>query len=211
MNGWTVIPGFSDYVIANEFPNQIKRISTGRIIKEHINNDGYVHLNLNVDGKQKTVKKHRIVAQTFVPNDDPINKTEVDHLNHDRTDNHISNLRWTTRSTNLVNRTGLRGITYQFVSELPLGSVKVTHYNTHSFDDIYFHSETSVFYKKIADHHFRIMHHTIAPSGNRYVQTMSALNKKINIYNHVVGRDLDTYPAVNEEGNLVNEADEEDL
>lgn len=35
---------------------------------------------------------HRLVAETFIPN--PDNKPTVDHINRDRTDNRLCNLRW---------------------------------------------------------------------------------------------------------------------
>lgn len=49
-------------------------------------------------GKQHTSLAHRIVAQVFIPN--PDNKSTVNHINHVRTDNHISNLEWLTMSEN---------------------------------------------------------------------------------------------------------------
>lgn len=42
---------------------------------------------------------HRIVAKCFVPNDDP-EKTMVDHINGNRIDYRIENLRWATPSEN---------------------------------------------------------------------------------------------------------------
>ena len=41
---------------------------------------------------------HRLVAKAFIPN--PHNYEQVDHINNDRSDNRVSNLRWMPRQRN---------------------------------------------------------------------------------------------------------------
>ena len=77
------------------------RNSKGLIIKPHINKGGYIELHLGKDGKHFNKKVHRLVAEAFIPN--PWNKPCVDHIDTDRTNNSISNLRWTTHSENACN------------------------------------------------------------------------------------------------------------
>ena len=48
--------------------------------------------------KKKTYAVHRLVAETFIPN--PDNKPVVDHINKDRRDNRVENLRWVTSQEN---------------------------------------------------------------------------------------------------------------
>lgn len=63
---------------------------------------GYCAVGLQIKNKTKTIRVHRLVAQLFIPN--PDNKTDVDHINHDKTDNRAENLRWVTKEEN--NRNG---------------------------------------------------------------------------------------------------------
>lgn len=43
---------------------------------------------------------HRMVAEAFVENSDPINKTHVDHIDGNRNNNRADNLRWVTQAEN---------------------------------------------------------------------------------------------------------------
>lgn len=51
---------------------------------------------------------HRLVAQAFIPNDDPENKTMVDHINGNRVDFRVDNLRWVTPTENSKGTPGHR-------------------------------------------------------------------------------------------------------
>lgn len=58
--------------------------------------DGYL---ITVIGG-KGVRVHRVVAETFIPNDN--NLPIVNHINGDRCDNSINNLEWCTHSHNMI-------------------------------------------------------------------------------------------------------------
>lgn len=59
---------------------------------------GYKWARVTMDGKQKSVFIHRLVARAYVPN--PKNKPQVHHKNGDKFDNRAENLEWVTSGEN---------------------------------------------------------------------------------------------------------------
>ena len=78
-------PGEISYTVWNYDPNKCK------------NNCGYHLTNIN----RKMYLLHRLVAYTFLGNP-PEGKTEVDHIDDNKDNNRPENLRWVTRSENIL-------------------------------------------------------------------------------------------------------------
>tara|TARA_R110002012_G_scaffold826_2_gene3674 strand:+ start:56 stop:487 length:432 start_codon:yes stop_codon:yes gene_type:complete len=76
----------------------IFNVKRHRFIKQSNHSGGYKVV--RIDNKNHLV--HRLVAQIHIPN--PDNKPEVDHINRDRKDNRVENLRWVSRSENEQNK-----------------------------------------------------------------------------------------------------------
>lgn len=62
-----------------------------------IHNCGYEIIRLG----EKNHRIHRLVAMTYIPN--PEGKEEVDHINGNRRDNRVENLRWVSSAENKAN------------------------------------------------------------------------------------------------------------
>lgn len=109
---YRIIKGFENYSVSN-FGN-IKNNKTNRILKQSVNSRGYKHVTLN---DKKNQRVHRLVALTFIPNLE--NKKCVDHINNDKTNNNVNNLRYVTIQQNNFNQklsskntSGIKGISY---------------------------------------------------------------------------------------------------
>lgn len=87
------VDGFQYIEVSSD--GRVRNSKTGKEYKG-IMNSGYIRICI-----KKFYRLHRLVALTFIPN--PENKPVVDHINHDRLDNRVENLRWATISENNLN------------------------------------------------------------------------------------------------------------
>lgn len=56
--------------------------------------DGYNRMPFNVGGKTRMKFVHRLVAENFIPNQDPTHYTVINHKNRNIRDNRVENLEW---------------------------------------------------------------------------------------------------------------------
>ena len=107
------IEGYENYTINED--GKVINTNNGREKKPSINNNGYYRVYLSKNGKQKLFTLHRLIAQAFIPN--PDNKPCVDHINRNKQDNRIENLRWATESENMKNRSCFSNTGLQHISK----------------------------------------------------------------------------------------------
>jgi hypothetical protein len=109
MEIWKDIIGIENYQVSNE--GRVKRLKhrkkigtssipsyktyNERLLNPSPNKHGYI----NVWILDKSHYVHTLVAKAFIPN--PENKPEINHKDLDKSNNHVSNLEWVTRSENM--------------------------------------------------------------------------------------------------------------
>ena len=95
---WADIEGYENlYAISSK--GRCWSYKTNKLLKEIINNDGYLRFSLFKDGKQKRYLAHRLVAKSFV--DNPNEYPEINHINENVKDNCVENLEWCTHKQNI--------------------------------------------------------------------------------------------------------------
>ena len=63
------------------------------------NKDGYILVDLRHNGKRKTFKVHRLVADAFLPHFNA-SQNQVNHIDHNKSNNFVNNLEWVTAKQN---------------------------------------------------------------------------------------------------------------
>jgi len=99
------IPGFNNYRISADGTvwscyrgSSSKPTNEWRALKPVQDQTKYMVVTLCENGKRRNYSIHRLLALVFIPN--PENKSHVNHIDSDETNNNLDNLEWTTVSEN---------------------------------------------------------------------------------------------------------------
>ena len=124
---WKDIQGYENYYQVSNLGNvkSLRRTiirKNGRpytekekILRQYEDNKGYMYVCLCFNGKIKSIKVHRPVANSFIFNEN--NKPQVNHIDYNKKNNRVENLEWCTnlenyiharKNTNIVNGLTLR-------------------------------------------------------------------------------------------------------
>lgn len=100
---WKTHHIYTEYEIST-FGN-VRRKKNQHMMTASVNGRGYsiVHLRSGIENKNgKYCRVHKLVAETFL-GDAPGPEYECDHLDRNRQNNYVGNLRWVTHPENLAN------------------------------------------------------------------------------------------------------------
>ena len=107
MEIWKDVVGYEGYYQVSNFGNirsvdrviysdklhiGTKRKLDGKMLKPYVNAHGYLALTLTKNGKEKSLRVHRLVAEAFIKN--PNNYDQINHIDGNKTNNKVENLEW---------------------------------------------------------------------------------------------------------------------
>ena len=100
---WRDVVGYeANYQVSSfgQVRSKPRQNRTGRILKQ--NEQTYKCVSLSQNNNIKTHTVHRLVALAFIPN--PLTLTQVDHIDRNKLNNILANLRWVSAAENQQNK-----------------------------------------------------------------------------------------------------------
>lgn len=146
---WKDVKDFGGYKVSNNGrvrsldryvvdKNGKRMFYNGIYLKQHVDKDGYLRVQLNKEGNGYNVGVHRLVLLAFVPN--PENKPQVNHKNGIKNDNRLENLEWCTNSENQLHAIEI-GLVTNFVipdnTGISNGRAKLTESDVKTIRELY--------------------------------------------------------------------------
>ena len=109
---WRSIDGYMNYQVSNV--GRVRNVSTERILKPCVDIHGYHNVTLSKGGMAKNHRVHKLVAHEFIQRPDSNAKLVIDHIDRNKVNNQVTNLRWATQQQNMMNMTIRTGTSSQY-------------------------------------------------------------------------------------------------
>jgi hypothetical protein len=97
------LENYTNYILYKD--GKVWSKKTNRFLKSWVSKNGYVKVCLSQLKDKQLTKQfyiHRLLAKYYIPNDDK-EKKYIDHIDRNKTNNELTNLRWVTHSENMCN------------------------------------------------------------------------------------------------------------
>ena len=111
MEEWKDIKGYEHKYQISNYGNvkslDYHRTGESKLLSPVLKKTGYYQVNLYLNGQYCSKRIHKLVAEAFLEN--PDNLPVVNHIDGDKTNNHVSNLEWCTISHNTWHATHVLG------------------------------------------------------------------------------------------------------
>ena len=115
------VKGYENYIIYND--GDVYSRYRNRYLKHKTQRSGHKFVCLYKNKDSEAFRVHRLVALHYIPN--PDNKDCVDHIDGNKSNNNVKNLRWTTHRENMNafqkkrtnNTSGIKNISYDKASD----------------------------------------------------------------------------------------------
>ena len=195
MEHWEALTDFEDdYEVETEPPHRIRRKRDGFMPKPSLNKRlGYVDVWLN----GHTYRYHRILAKHFIPNPDDL--PDVDHIDRDRTNNSLENLRWVTRSQNNSNRSKFTLQKREYMDHAPNDITEIRTFNDVEYAEnkYFFCFENDRVVLRVNDHKWQWLAQT--PQNGYLIIKMRDINGRYHqVYMHKLINHFRNEPAADE-------------
>ena len=116
-----------------------------RKIQLYPDGNGYLQFDVHNEGKRKHIKYHQVIVKLFVDAKYDSKTQDVDHLDRNKLNNSIENLKVVSRGKNLMNRTVYNGKQAIYLNDIG--------------DNIPVNAEHSIYYSKTFDKFYRFVDH----------------------------------------------------
>ena len=151
LNQWETLRNYEHYnIICYDDYNVDIRSEYGNLIcgsynfksnsKESPNNAYYICHILDNDGKSIKKLFHRLIMEHYFPQEDK--SLVIDHIDQNKKNNNLKNLRWTSNATNSMNISKIN-----FVNELPDDAILCDNTILKTMRPVYFSETTKQFYE----------------------------------------------------------------
>lgn len=97
---WKNVPGYEGILQVSNY-SRVLNMLTGEIMRQSKDGMGYLRIVLRMNNVYKHIAVHRLVLLAFVSN--PEGKRCADHIDTNKLNNTLGNLRWTTHKENANN------------------------------------------------------------------------------------------------------------